>query len=84
MLAYRVSKAAINQLTVSLGREFASHKSNVTVNAIHPGWIPTALSSYTGPDDIDVQTDHMVDTVERLTVHDTGKYMNARGEDMPW
>lgn len=83
-LGYRLSKTALNQLTVSLGREFRSHDSKVTVNAIHPGWIPTAISSFTGPDDMDVQTGLMVETIERFRPDETGLYVNAKGEDMPW
>lgn len=83
-LGYRLSKTALNQLTVTLGREFQSHQSNVTVNAIHPGWIPTAISDWTGPDDMDTQTSLMINTIEGFAVEDTGKYVNAQGEDMPW
>ncbi|KAG6368991.1 hypothetical protein INS49_003210 [Diaporthe citri] len=83
-LGYRLSKTALNQLTVTLGREFQSHQSNVTVNAIHPGWIPTAMSDWTGPDDMDTQTGLMIETIEAFGAEDTGKYVNAQGEDMPW
>ncbi|KAH8902943.1 NAD(P)-binding protein [Coniochaeta sp. PMI_546] len=83
-LGYRLSKTALNQLTVSLGREFRSHDSKVTVNTIHPGWLPTAISSFTGPDDMDVQTGLMVETIERFRPDETGLYVNAKGEDMPW
>lgn len=68
---------------MSLGREFRSHNLGITVNAIHPGWIPTHVSSFTGPDDMDVQTALMVDTIERFGPDDTGKFVNAKGEDMP-
>lgn len=79
-----MSKTAVNQLTVSLGREFRSHDSTITVNCIHPGWMPTAVSGFTGPDDINVQTGLMIDTIENMGPEDTGKYVNAKGEDMPW
>lgn len=83
-IGYRISKTALNQLTVSLGREFKSHDSNVTVNAIHPGWIPTTMTGFTGPDDMEVQTSLIVETIERLAPGETGRFMDAKGEDFAW
>ncbi|KAK4167811.1 short chain dehydrogenase [Cladorrhinum sp. PSN259] len=83
-IGYRISKAALNQLTVSLGREFKSHESKVTANAIHPGWIPTTMTGFIGPDDMEVQTAAIVETIEKLEPGDTGKFLNAWGEDFPW
>ncbi|KAK1836856.1 hypothetical protein QBC39DRAFT_326288 [Podospora conica] len=83
-IAYRMSKTALNQLTVSLSRTFAFEKSKVTVHAIHPGWIPTAMSSFTGPDDMDTQISSMVETIEKLGPEDSGRFMKVDGQDFPW
>ncbi|OIW34214.1 hypothetical protein CONLIGDRAFT_711987 [Coniochaeta ligniaria NRRL 30616] len=53
-LGYRLSKTALSQFTVSLGREFRSHDSGVTDDAIHPRWVPTAIWGFICPDDMDV------------------------------
>jgi NAD(P)-dependent dehydrogenase (short-subunit alcohol dehydrogenase family) len=69
---------------VSLSRTFAFEGSNVTVHAIHPGWIPTAMSSFTGPDDMDKQTSLMIDTIEKLGPDESGCFVKANGQDFPW
>ncbi|KAH8773728.1 hypothetical protein F5883DRAFT_641712 [Diaporthe sp. PMI_573] len=86
-LGYRLSRTALIQLTVSLGREFQSDQSSVTVNAIHPGRIPITSSDEVELDDLDdmdTQTSLMVKTIEAFGPEDTGRYVNAWGEDMPW
>lgn len=42
------------------------------------------MTDWTGPDDMDTQTRLMVETIEAFGLVDTGKCVNARGEDMPW
>jgi NAD(P)-dependent dehydrogenase (short-subunit alcohol dehydrogenase family) len=79
-----VSKTVLNQLTASLVREFKSQGSKVTVNAIQPGWVPTAMTNFTGPGDIEVQTGLIVETIERLAAGETGRFMAVKGEDFPW
>lgn len=83
-MGYRLSKTALNQLTVSLSRTLAFEGLNVTIHAIHPGWIPTAMSGFTCLDDMDTQITLMVDTIEKLGVQDSGRFMKADGEDFPW
>jgi hypothetical protein len=56
----------------------------VTVHAILPGWIPTVMTGFTGPDDMDKQTSLMVDTIEKLGPEDTGRFLKADGQDFPW
>ncbi|KAK3356746.1 hypothetical protein B0T25DRAFT_566080 [Lasiosphaeria hispida] len=83
-LGYRLSKTALNQLTVSLSRALAFEGSNITIHAIHPGWIPTTMSGFTGPDDMETQITLMADTIERLGTDDSGRFLKANGEDFPW
>ena len=79
-----MSKTALNQLTASLARTFSFEGSNVTVNAIHPRWIPTAMSGFTGLDDIDKQSLLMADTIEKLGPEDTGRFLKTDGQGFPW
>jgi hypothetical protein len=66
-----------------MAKEFLAQGHSVTINAIDPGWIPTTLSGWSGPDDLDIQTTHMVNTIEGLGT-DTGRFMNVKGEDIPF
>ncbi|SMC40780.1 SDR family NAD(P)-dependent oxidoreductase [Papillibacter cinnamivorans] len=43
MAVYAASKAAISQLTKSLGREWAG--SNIRVNCVAPGFVPTSINA---------------------------------------
>ena len=46
VLAYRVSKTALNQLTVTMAAEFKSNGDDITVIALYPGFVPTKLSKF--------------------------------------
>ncbi|CAH0024835.1 unnamed protein product [Clonostachys rhizophaga] len=83
-IGYRLSKTALNQLTVSLSRTFSFEQTSITVHAIHPGWIPTTMTGFTGPDDMETQISLMVDTIEKLGPNDSGRFLMADGEDFPW
>ncbi|KAJ0815731.1 putative (+)-neomenthol dehydrogenase [Helianthus annuus] len=43
--AYKVSKAALNAYTRLMARKF---QNNILVNAVHPGYVPTDMTSRTG------------------------------------
>jgi hypothetical protein len=42
------------------------------------------MTGFTGPDNMDVQTDLVVDTIEKLGSEETGCFVKANGEDFPW
>jgi len=81
-LAYRLAKAGVNQLTVTIAKECAKNSVPVTVNAIHPGWTPTAVSHWSGPDDMQEVVTNIVDTVEGLDEKSNGRFMTRTGIDM--
>ena len=81
-LAYRLAKAGVNQLTVTIAKECEKDGIPVTVNAIHPGWTPTAVSHFTGPDDMQEIVSEIVETVEGLDEKSNGRYMTRKGVDM--
>ncbi|KAK4077060.1 uncharacterized protein Triagg1_4027 [Trichoderma aggressivum f. europaeum] len=81
-MAYKVSKAALNQVTRSLGMQMEMTKSKIIVAGIHPGWIPTKLTGMTGPDKMDVQVPKIVDTIESMEASRNGGFMDAEGNTM--
>jgi len=81
-LAYRLAKAGVNQLTVTIAKECEKDGTTVTVNAIHPGWTPTNVSHFTGPDDIQQLASELVETVEGLDGKSNGRFMTRKGVDM--
>ncbi|KAL7907169.1 hypothetical protein GGI35DRAFT_481720 [Trichoderma velutinum] len=81
-MAYKVSKAALNQVTKSLGMQMEMTKSKVIVAGIHPGYIPTRLTKMAGPDKMDVQIPKIVDTIESIGASQNGGLMDAEGNMM--
>ncbi len=55
---YAASKAGIIGFTKSLAKEIGSLKRNITVNAVAPGFIPTALTDVLAEDQVKTAIDH--------------------------
>lgn len=83
-MAYEVSKAALNQVTKSLGMQMEMTKSKVIVAGIHPGHIPTRLTNMGGPDKMDVQIPKIVDTIESIGASQNSGFMDAEGNTMDY
>ncbi|KAL7951870.1 hypothetical protein V8C42DRAFT_356918 [Trichoderma barbatum] len=81
-MAYRVSKAALNQVTMSLAMQMEMTKSKVIVVSIHPGYIPMRLTKNAGPDKMEVQISKIVKTIENLESSSNGGFMDAEGNAM--
>ncbi|KAL3665306.1 hypothetical protein V7S43_009934 [Phytophthora oleae] len=84
--AYSMSKAALNMITRSLAVNMRG--SNVAVVAVHPGYVDTELTGGQGPlKPHDVAT-AIADIVSKVTIKDTGKFLNADptmpGVELPW
>jgi NAD(P)-dependent dehydrogenase (short-subunit alcohol dehydrogenase family) len=79
---YRASKAALN----SLARSFAAAQRGrrITVLAMHPGWVRTAMGGENAPLDVPTSARGMVDVV--LEKRGGGKhgFVDYRGAKLPW
>lgn len=79
--AYNSSKAALNMLTVIQSRQL--EKTNIKVNAAHPGWVRTRM----GTDDAPLSPADGAKTAIRLALLDengpTGKLFHG-DEELPW
>ncbi len=77
---YRASKAALN----SVVRNLSIDTPEVTMVALHPGWVRTDMG---GPSaDIDAATSvaGMIRVLDRLTPADTGRFLNYTGDPIAW
>jgi NAD(P)-dependent dehydrogenase (short-subunit alcohol dehydrogenase family) len=81
-LAYRASKTAVNKLMQGLATELEPR--GVAALTLHPGWVRTDMGG--GGADLDVReaAAGIVATVEALKLATTGRFLNYRGETMPW
>lgn len=80
--AYCVSKAALNMLSVKTSA--ALEPEGIGVVMLHPGWVATDMGGSRADLSIDEAGAAIVDTIESLTLADTGRFVRWDGHDHPW
>jgi NAD(P)-dependent dehydrogenase (short-subunit alcohol dehydrogenase family) len=81
-IAYRASKAALNQLTRTIAEELT--KEGFVCIAISPGWVRTDMGGSGAPLTPDESVAAMLEVIDRLKPSDTGRFLDHRGKPMPW
>jgi NAD(P)-dependent dehydrogenase (short-subunit alcohol dehydrogenase family) len=82
---YRISKAALNSAMRLLSAQFKD--AGVTVVMFHPGGVQvesfgdTKLPGFVPPEEA---IGKMIKTIDRLTLKDTGRFLDNDGKDHPW
>jgi NAD(P)-dependent dehydrogenase (short-subunit alcohol dehydrogenase family) len=80
--AYRVSKSALNMISCNLAFELAD--SRIVSMVIHPGWVRTDLGGPSAPLTVEQSVSAMRATIGRLTMDDSGTFLDRDGETLPW
>lgn len=83
-MAYRMSKAALNMMTVTLAKEFIMNNDDITVISLNPGYVPTRLTKFRSKNDMDECIAGMVTVIEGVTKEQTGVFLDWQGEALPW
>lgn len=78
--AYRLSKTALNALTVILASELGM--DGISVNAICPGWVQTDMGGQNAELTVDESVDKIVDFILSDSIPN-GKFLR-HGEILPW
>ncbi len=81
-IAYRVSKAALDQLTRTIAAELK--RERFVCIAISPGWVATDMGgpgATLSPED---SVAAMLKVIDRLSPKDTGRFLDRHGKDMAW
>ena len=81
-IAYRASKAALNQLTRVAAAEL-KREAFICI-AISPGWVRTDMGGPAGPLSPDESVAAMLEVIDRLEPSDTGRFLDQHGKPMPW
>ena len=79
-IAYRLSKSALNALTIVLSQELSS--KDIKVNAICPGWVQTDMGGY----EATLTVKESVESIKKFALSDdfpNGKFLR-HGEILPW
>jgi len=79
-IAYRLSKSALNALTIVLSQELSS--KDIEVNAICPGWVQTDMGGY----EATLTVKESVESIKKFALSDNfpnGKFLR-HGELLPW
>lgn len=80
--AYRMSKAALNMAGKNLANQLRA-ESIVSV-VINPGWVATDMGGEGAPLRVEESVGAMIPRFDALTLEDTGRFLNYRGDDYAW
>ncbi|KAJ6138821.1 Short-chain dehydrogenase/reductase SDR [Penicillium samsonianum] len=94
--AYKISKAALNMLTVQYARQYAD--DGFTFLTISPGWLRTDLGSQRADLPVEVGAEKILDIIQKATPEQNGRFVNIHvpgwetregpnqydGKDIPW
>jgi len=76
--SYRASKAAVNNVMVSISEELKSE--NITVVSFHPGWVKTDMGGPNADLSANESAKSLIKSFGRLKFEDTGKFFNYDGK----
>ena len=79
---YRMSKAALNAMGMSLARDLAERE--IAVTTLHPGFVRTDMTGKSGNVEPDDAARMLVERIDELTLASTGGFWHANGERLPW
>jgi NAD(P)-dependent dehydrogenase (short-subunit alcohol dehydrogenase family) len=79
--AYRISKTALNALTVVLADELRD--ANIQVNAMTPGWVRTHLGGINAPRSVEEGAETAVWLATLEEAGPTGQFFRDR-QEFPW
>lgn len=79
---YRMSKAALNAMGVSLALDLKPR--HIAVTMLHPGYVRTEMTGRHGNLDPDESARLLVARIDALTLASTGGFWHANGESLPW
>jgi NAD(P)-dependent dehydrogenase (short-subunit alcohol dehydrogenase family) len=81
-LGYRTSKAALNMANATMAHQLKP--KGISCVVVHPGWVQTDMGGQAAPLTPDQSTSSIMDTIDRLSIEDSGRFLDYRGKEMLW
>ncbi len=81
-LAYHSSKSALNMANTLIANQLKAQ--GIACVVVHPGWVQTDMGGPNAHLTPDQSVTAILDTVEKLTIQDTGAFLNYDGKPLPW
>ncbi|NKB59231.1 MAG: SDR family NAD(P)-dependent oxidoreductase [Alphaproteobacteria bacterium] len=81
-IIYRSAKACLNASVNVLANGLKSR--GIACVLFHPGWVRTDMGGPSAAIDITTSVRGMVNVIDRLTLEDSGRFINYDGFDIPW
>jgi len=81
-ILYRSAKAALNAAMKSLSIDL--REQGIGVLILHPGWVRTDMGGPNAPTAPEESIGGMRKIIEGFTPRDSGRFLNFRGEELPW
>lgn len=78
---YRMSKAALNMISVSLAQDLKSQ--GIAVFILHPGMVATDMTDKSGIPPAEAAR-NLLNRIDQLGMSETGTFWHANGERLPW
>ena len=79
---YRMSKAALNMAGMSLANDLS--RRNIAVGLVHPGFVSTRMTGYGGLIEPPESAKNIIQTIDKISMDNTGAFLHAEGEELPW
>jgi NAD(P)-dependent dehydrogenase (short-subunit alcohol dehydrogenase family) len=79
---YRMSKAALNAMAMSLARDL--RPAGISVAILHPGMVKTEMTGDRGNVSADEAARMLVERIDALDLENSGTFWHASGQILPW
>lgn len=79
---YRMAKAALNMATRSLAQDLRA--DGIIVVVLSPGWVQTDMGGPQAPLGVQESVSGLLGVIDRLTLVDSGEFLDYRGERVAW
>ena len=82
MELYRASKAALNSMVRSYAAKLS--EKSVSVLALHPGWVKTAMGGEQAPVSVEQSAEGLVTQIEQKLDTNQRLFIDYQGQTIPW